>query len=136
MDPGRLAVGGASAGGNLAAAVALLARERGRPELAFQLQDGDNPLASPLRARDLRGLPAALLITAELDPLRDQGELYAARLNAAGVPTELVRFEGAAHGFFSKADRFDAAAEAQALAAAALRRAFEPPAPSNDAECE
>jgi len=166
LDRDRLAVGGASAGGNLAAAVALLARERGGPALAFQLlvyppldhradtpslqepldplffgredlawcwshylaepADGDNPLASPLRAQDLCGLPSALVITAELDPLRDQGERYAARLSEAGVPSELVRFDAAVHGFFSKADRFDAAAEAQALAAAALRRAFAP----------
>ncbi len=164
LDPVRLAVGGASAGGNLAAAVAQLARERGGPPLVFQLlvyppldhradagsmqesldpvffgrddvawcwshylaepEDGDNPLASPLRARDLSGLPAALVITAGLDPLRDQSELYAERLGAAGVPAELVRFESMVHGFFSNADRFDAGAEAQALAASALRRAF------------
>lgn len=163
LDPGRLAVGGASAGGNLAAAVALLARERGGPALGLQLlvyplldhradlsahdaldplffgpadlawcwshylaepEDGDNPLASPLRAHDLRGLPAALVITAEMDPLRGQGELYAARLDEADVPVQLVRFDGAVHGFFSKADVFDAGAEAQALAASALRRTF------------
>lgn len=163
LDSARVAVGGASAGGNLAAAVALLARERGGPALALQLlvyppldhradspllqppnplffgpedlawcwshylaepEDGDNALASPLRAHDLRGLPAALVITADLDPLRDQGERYGARLDGAGVPVELVRFEGAVHGFFSNADMFDAGAEAQALAASALRRAF------------
>jgi acetyl esterase len=89
--------------------------------------DGDSPLASPLRAHDLRGLPATLVITAELDPLCDQGELYAARLAEAGVPTELARFDGVVHGFFSQSDRFDAAAKAQALAASALRRAFELP---------
>ena len=64
------------------------------------------------------------MITAELDPLRDQDELYAARLEEAGVPVDLVRFEGAVHGFFSKADVFDAGAEAQALGASALRRAL------------
>ncbi len=90
-----------------------------------QPDDGDNPLASPLRARDLSGLPAALVITAGLDPLRDQGERYAERLDEAGVPVELMRFESMVHGFFSNADRFDAAAEAQTLAASALRRAFE-----------
>jgi acetyl esterase len=164
LDPDRLAVGGASAGGNLAAAVALLARERKGPKLVLQLlvyppldhradtpsmqealdpllfggqdaawcwshyladaADGDNSLASPLRANDLRGVPAALVITAELDPLRAEGELYAARLAEARVATELVRFNGAVHGFFSMADRFDAGVDAQALAASALRRAF------------
>jgi acetyl esterase len=166
LDGSRLAVGGASAGGNLAAAVTLLARERGGARLAFQLlvyplldhraatpsmrerveppffspedvawcwshylvdlADGESPLASPLRASDLRGLPRALVITAALDPLRDEGELYAARLREANVPVELVRFDGVMHGFFSLSGRLDAAADAQALAAAALRRAFEP----------
>ena len=165
LDGRRLAVGGASAGGNLAAALALLARERGGPRLALQLlvyplldsrggtpsmrerveppffspedvawcwshylaepADGESPLASPLRANDFRGLPPAVVITAGLDPLRDEGELYAARLREADVPTEAVRFDGVMHGFFSLSDRFDAALEAQALAAAALRRAFE-----------
>jgi acetyl esterase len=166
LEADRIAVGGASAGGNLAAAVALLALERGGPRLAFQLlvyppldhravipsmrerqdrpffspedaawcwshylaepADGESPLASPLRASDLRGLPPALVITAELDPLRDEGELYAARLREANVPTEVVRFDGVMHGFFSLPERLDAAAEAQALAASALKRAFEP----------
>ena len=164
LDGDRLAVGGASSGGNLAAAVALLARERGRPQIAFQLlvyppvdhrastpsareswerpffgpddlrwcwshyladpADGDDPLASPLRAPRLDGLPDALVITAELDPVRDEAELYAGRLVEAGVPTDLVRFDGVVHGFFSRADRLAAAGEAQELAASALRRAF------------
>jgi len=86
--------------------------------------DGDDPLASPLRAGVFHGLPPALVITAELDPLRDEGELYAGKLAAAGVPTELVRYDGMVHGFFGLAGAVDAAVHAQALAADALRRAF------------
>lgn len=114
LDPSRVAVGGASAGGNLAATVALLARERGGPHLVFQL-----------RAPELTRLPPALVVTAELDPLRDEGELYAARLGNANVATALARFDGMVHGFFSRADLLDAAVETQALAASALRDAFE-----------
>jgi acetyl esterase len=162
VDPRRLAIGGASAGGNLAAVAAQLARDRGAPRLHFQFlvyppldyradtpsmresvdpvlfdrndvawcwahyltcdSDGDSPLASPLRAPDLRELPPALVITAALDPLRDEGELYAARLAAAGVPTELVRFENMVHGFYSMNGVLEAADQAQALTAAGLRR--------------
>jgi acetyl esterase len=64
------------------------------------------------------------VITAEVDPLRDEGELYVARLREDGVPAELIRFDGVMHGFFSLADELDSAVEAQELAAAALRRAF------------
>jgi acetyl esterase len=164
VDPRFLAVGGASSGGNLAAAVARLAHERGGPALRLQVlvyppldhradtcsmresvdpvffdredvawcwghylrrdSDGDSPLASPLRAPDVQGLAPALVITAEIDPLRDQGERYAARLAAAGVPTKLVRFEGMVHGFYSMSGLLGAADRAQAVTAAALRRAL------------
>jgi acetyl esterase len=166
-DPARLAVGGDSAGGNLAAAVALRARPDG-PALAGQLLvypntdqladdpsmraaddpflfnrhsvqwyrqhyltnpgDAAHPLASPLRAESLAGLPPALVITAEYDPLRDQGEAYARRLADEGVPVELSRYPGMAHGFFTMAGTVDASRAAIAQAASSLRAWFDPAA--------
>jgi acetyl esterase len=164
-DPARVAVGGDSAGGNLTAVVALLAREAGDLSLRFQLlvypvtdyefdsqsmrdnatgyflerdsmrwfyrhyltgeADADDWRASPLRARDLAGLPPAFVITAEYDPLRDQGEAYARRLGDAGVPVELRRYDGVFHGFFGMRDLMEPAREAFDAAAKALRAAFE-----------
>jgi acetyl esterase len=177
-DPDRLAVGGDSAGGNLAAAVTLLARAENRPRLAGQLlvypntdqlaedaslrenddpwlfnrrsvawyarhyladaADAGNPLASPLRAPDLSGLPPALVITAEHDPLRDQGEAYARRLAEAGVPVELSCYAGMVHGFFAMTGTVDDARRAIEQAALQLRAWFAAPAPrtSPDQESE
>lgn len=138
VDASRLAVMGDSAGGNLAAAVALMARQdAGAPVRAQVLiypltdatrrmasqstlqgievqrdavwfsnhylprtEDRFHPYASPLLAPDLSGLPPALIVTAEFDLLRDEGEAFAERLVQSGVPTLLRRYEGETHGFF------------------------------------
>jgi acetyl esterase len=163
-DAARLAVGGDSAGGNLAAVVAQMARDRGGPPLVFQLliypatdlskaapsveengegyfltrddmhwfgnhyirgdEDKLNPLASPYLAEDLRGLPPALIITGEFDPLRDEGERYGQRLQESGVPTTFSRYDGMIHGFLSFADFLNQGKLALAESSRALRAAF------------
>jgi acetyl esterase len=140
IDPELVGVAGDSAGGNLAAAVCLKARDEGAPALAYQLlvypatdygwdkpsaieneegyllqrasmrwfwghyltsdSEGANPYVSPLRAPSLAGLPPAFVITAEFDPLRDDGRLYADRLHEAGVPVKYRCYDGMIHGFF------------------------------------
>jgi len=163
-DASRVAIGGDSAGGNLTAAVALMARERAGPPLSFQVliypvldlasesasrkengegyfltaagmtwyeeqylrddADRKNVLASPLLAGDLAGLPPALVVTAEYDPLRDEGEAYGRRLTEAGVPATVSRYDGMFHGFLAFAGALDGATRAQAEVFAALRTAF------------
>jgi len=86
--------------------------------------DGDSPLASPLRAPDLSGLPPALIITAQFDPLRDEGEAYGARLQRAGVSTRVVRYDGVSHEFFGLAGMVAQGKKAVAEAVGALNHAF------------
>jgi acetyl esterase len=91
--------------------------------------DPADPRISPLRAPDVHGLPPTLVLVAEHDPLHDEGVLYAERLAASGVETELLEFPGMAHGFFAWAGRVDAAEEAQRQVVQSLRRAFAGPSP-------
>ncbi len=165
VDPSRISVGGGSAGGNLAAVVALMARDRGGPPLVFEVleipvtdltmsqpsvaenaegyvltreamdqyvgyylgESGDpkDPYASPLLAGDLSGLPPALVMTMEFDPLRDEGEAYGRRLQEAGVPTTVRRWDGQIHGSASFAQLVpDVATEYREMVNAALRAAY------------
>ncbi len=168
LDAERLAVAGDSVGGNMAAAVTLLSRERGEPDIRLQLlfypvtdasfdtasyhdfaegyhlrrdammwywdQYTRHPTerheitASPLRAsvEQLKRLPAALIITAEADVLRDEGEAYATKLREAGVRVTAVRFLGTIHDFvmLNALAQTAAARGALALATAWLREGF------------
>ncbi len=83
-----------------------------------------HPHASPSQAESLADLPPTLVITAEYDVLRDEGEDYAGALLAAGVPVVLVRYQGVNHGFARKLVQFDAARAACDQVAAALRSAL------------
>lgn len=161
VDPARIAIGGDSAGGNLAALVSLHAgvnpvfqllvypatdmrmdypshRENAQGYLltadsmtwfiGHYLQGDERkkhePLYSPILSDDgtLKKSPPTLVITAEFDPLRDEGEAYAARLAAVGVPTSTVRFNGQIHAFFGMSELLDDAAAAIALSASYLRK--------------
>jgi acetyl esterase len=87
--------------------------------------DAHNPYAAPLRAASLEGLPPTLVITAELDPLRDQGEAYARRLEEAGCGVTLTRYPGMVHSFVDFEGTLDAAGDALDQSARALRSAWE-----------
>jgi acetyl esterase len=87
-------------------------------------KDSCNPLAAPLRAESLVGLPQALVVTAEFDTLRDEGEAYADRLEAADVPTQRTCYPGMIHGFFRHTYDFDSGGAVLDETASFLRRAF------------
>ncbi len=164
VDVERISVGGESAGANLAAAVTLMARDRGGPSLVHQTlvnpmldtnfdtasynenaegyfltrktmmwyweqylgssEGTKDPYAVPLQAKDVSGLPPALLIVGEFDPLRDETEAYGARLAAAGVATTCTRYDGGVHNFFNMPPTVDKATQAVAQMSDALKAAF------------
>ncbi len=164
-DAQRIAVAGDSAGGNLAAVVALMARDQHKPALIYQVliypvtgyhtpgtpsyfelgegynltreemiwfwrsylrdeQDAQNPYAVPMHAQTLHDLPPAFILTAEYDPLRDEGEAYAAHLRENGIPVTLKRYPGMLHGFVNMSGILDQGKQAIEDIAAALRQAF------------
>lgn len=92
--------------------------------------DYESPYCAPAYANDLRGLPPAMIIAAEFDPLRKENEEYAARLAAANVPTRYIEFPGTIHGFISAFDYIDKGRDALEAGAAFLRSAF-----NNDSIC-
>jgi acetyl esterase len=94
------------------------------------VDDYREPYAFPMRAPDLSRLPPAMVITAEFDPLRDQGEAYARRLQEAGVPVQLKRYDGMIHVFVTLAGIVDDGRAAIADAASALRLALNAEAPA------
>jgi acetyl esterase/lipase len=166
LDTDRIAVGGDSAGGNLAAGLCLRARRQGGPALRAQAliypavsrAVGDfgshqenaegpfleletmryflrhylgsdeyvhsDPIDAPVLAADVSGLPPAVVVTAEYDPLRDEGNAYAAQLGAAGVPTKLIEGPGLPHAFIHLAPIIDEARAPLEQIAATLSEAF------------
>jgi cation diffusion facilitator CzcD-associated flavoprotein CzcO/acetyl esterase/lipase len=161
--PGQLAVAGWSAGANLAAIVAQIARDNGGPALCGQLlltpvtdgsrqskshtengegyiltkalmewfwnhyadpSDRAKPTASPLLAPSLAGLPSAVVVTAQFDPLRDEGNEYARALKTAGVPVIHVQARGHIHTSVGMVDMLPSGAKIRAKMASGLRGFF------------
>ncbi len=164
-DETRIAIAGDSAGGNIAAAVALMARDKGELSLMYQVliypttqygfdtesyqkygqgdfglskeemmwfwhhyladvADGQNPYASPLLANNLANLPPAYIITAEYDVLRDEAEAYAVKLESAGVPVKVQRYDCMIHSFVGLSLVIDQGKNAIADIATQLRIIF------------
>ena len=162
-DPLQIAIGGESAGGNLATVVCLMARDRNVALPVHQLliypvvdndmtrpsylanaravplnkammqwffshyagpHDGLHPYALPMKAASLAGLPPATMITAEIDPLRSEGQAYAARLQSSGVAVAQRDYAGVTHEFFGMGAVLPAAREAGKFAAEQLQQAF------------
>jgi acetyl esterase len=162
IDASKIAVGGDSAGGNLAAVVAQMAQDSQEFKLALQVliypmtdqsrdypsyqrnakgymlttaalhwfmdnyipnvEDRKSPMASPMLRESLSGLPPALIISAEFDPLVDENEAYAERLKVAGVETDYECFAGMIHPFFTLGGVVEDSAKAEALVASALKK--------------
>ncbi len=164
-DGTRVAVGGESAGGNLATVVSMMARDKKEPMpvhqlLVYPVVDNDmenasykkyaaakplnkpmmawffkhyggdpkNAYALPMKAASLKGLPAATVIAAEIDPLLTEGKAYADRLKKDGVAVTYKNYQGVAHEFFGMGAVVPAAKEAEQFAADALTKAFQKPA--------
>ena len=162
IDPGKIAVGGDSAGGNLAAVVAQMALDSKEFKVALQIliypmtdqsraypsyernasgymlttaalywfmdnyipdhEDRKDPRASPMLRASLKGLPPALVISAEFDPLVDENEAYAKRLREAGVACDYVCFPGMIHPFFTLGGVVEDTAKAEKLCGDAMRK--------------
>lgn len=160
----KVAIVGESAGGNMAAAICMMAKEKGVQAPVHQVlvypvadtgmdtpsylenanakplnapmmkwfaghtfgkpDDAQNPLVALLKAKSFQGLPSATIITAQIDPLRSEGEALAQRMKADGVVVYYQNYHGVAHEFFGMAAVVDKAKEAQALVAANLKAAF------------
>jgi acetyl esterase len=164
-DPSRIVVAGDSAGGNLAAVVTLMAKDRQGPKISYQVlmypgtngreesasavrngegylltrkmmdfftaqylrSDADraNPYFAPMKAADHSRLPPAMIITAEYDPLLDEGEGYSRKLLDAGVPVEYCLVNGTIHGFVTFYQMIDSGRRVLTQIAQSLRRHFQ-----------